>query len=655
MSFLVRQLSGRQASSSSIGTAPKAPDTAAPGSPAKAAAAADNEAEKKDEDLIHYTQTIAAKVHQQAAEIRDKLTAIQGGEAILEKMLEVINEVDAHHKRIAATLTTPSVYVALKGLCESIGDCSKFLEELDRRRFLITGKSRLRREMLFQQQAVRNRCTQLMTAVSLALADRPSLFPLTMSDDELDQTYIRAIKAYYGIECPRNIQLASRLCTSAAEHGHTPSMLLLSQLLEEGLGVEIDVAKARQWLELAASKQHPDAQNKLALKLIQEAREADPTAAADAVVAKCLKFASCSSPVTEDSKMLDNMSVDLASMSVDDKVARALQLLLSAAELGNAEAQTNLASLHEEAEDYEEAASLYKVAMGGGCVRAENCLGMLYQAGNGVPKDEKMAFTMFMSAARKGNGHACYNAGFCLEHGVGAPKDLVTALNLYQDGVKHGNAMCAYSLGYLYCKLAATENADQKETYKQAQQGILLLQRYVHRSDQVFVWLLVCALTLVAIFVRSASEQGIADASYHLANIYDHGRLTIRSRASALTCYEVAARQGHGRAAHRAGDLWYSSGTHQCIDHFQRAVEFYEMAVKLAAIPEAANALGIMREEGKGCQRDYRIAYSMYELAARQVNRALLVRTVVQTWAVLTRFACSRSYRRACSTWGCCC
>src|SRR5690606_30525740 len=88
---------------------------------------------------------------------------------------------------------------------------------------------------------------------------------------------------------------------------------------------------------------------------------------------------------------------------------------------------------HEEAGDYEEAISLYETAVAGGCARAENCLAMLHQAGKGLPMDEKAAFVMFMSAARKGSGHACYNAALCLEHGIGTYKDLVTALTLYQE------------------------------------------------------------------------------------------------------------------------------------------------------------------------------------------------------------------------------
>lgn len=162
------------------------------------------------------------------------------------------------------------------------------------------------------------------------------------------------------------------------------------------------------------------------MKLLREARETNPN------VPVCLK-AACTSPTTEDMKFHDHMSFDGSVLDVEEKVARAVRLLLSAAELGCVEAQTNLGGLHEEAGDYEEAISLYETAIAGGCARAENCLAMLHQAGKGLPKDEKLAFTMFMSAARKGNGHACYNAALCLEHGIGTHKDLVKALTLYQE------------------------------------------------------------------------------------------------------------------------------------------------------------------------------------------------------------------------------
>jgi uncharacterized protein len=62
-----------------------------------------------------------------------------------------------------------------------------------------------------------------------------------------------------------------------------------------------------------------------------------------------------------------------------------------------------------------------------GDAEAELNLGVLYDRGDGVPKDSAEAATWYRKAAEQGSALAQHHLGLMYEEGEGVPKDLVTA------------------------------------------------------------------------------------------------------------------------------------------------------------------------------------------------------------------------------------
>ncbi len=70
-------------------------------------------------------------------------------------------------------------------------------------------------------------------------------------------------------------------------------------------------------------------------------------------------------------------------------------------------------------------------------------LGVLYENGNGVPKDYQQALFWFRRAAEHGNAMLLTSLGRMYEHGNGVPKDVVQAQKWYILGAGGGDKLAA--------------------------------------------------------------------------------------------------------------------------------------------------------------------------------------------------------------------
>ena len=101
------------------------------------------------------------------------------------------------------------------------------------------------------------------------------------------------------------------------------------------------------------------------------------------------------------------------------------------AEKGDADAQYNLGVMYQIGEgvpkDSAEAVKWYRLAADQGLARAQTNLGWMYKIGDGVPKDSPEAMKWYRLAADQGNAKAQYDLGVMYANGKGVPKDLVQA------------------------------------------------------------------------------------------------------------------------------------------------------------------------------------------------------------------------------------
>ena len=65
-------------------------------------------------------------------------------------------------------------------------------------------------------------------------------------------------------------------------------------------------------------------------------------------------------------------------------------------------------------------------------------LGSMYEKGNGVPRDSRMALDWYRRAAQAGNSSAMYDLGAMYENGEGVPKDRQQAVDWYRKAAALG-------------------------------------------------------------------------------------------------------------------------------------------------------------------------------------------------------------------------
>ena len=183
---------------------------------------------------------------------------------------------------------------------------------------------------------------------------------------------------------------ARELINKAASAGHAKAQCELGVMLMEGrAGVPVDRVTAYQWFERAAAQGDAVAQTNLGW----------------------MKANGIGAP----KNMLD-----------------AAQWYRRAAESGSAEAQARLGDLLARGPDGlprspGEAAKWLTKAAERGNASAQNTLGVLYENGNGAPKDIALAVNWLRLAAEQGHARAQANLGRLYEAGKGVERDPVLA------------------------------------------------------------------------------------------------------------------------------------------------------------------------------------------------------------------------------------
>jgi len=103
----------------------------------------------------------------------------------------------------------------------------------------------------------------------------------------------------------------------------------------------------------------------------------------------------------------------------------ALQEWRPLAEQGDAPAQNNLGVMYENGEgvprDYAEAVKLYRLAAEQGFAGAQSNLGFMYHNGQGVSQDDAEAVKWSRMAAEQGHAAAQFNLGVSYANGRGVP------------------------------------------------------------------------------------------------------------------------------------------------------------------------------------------------------------------------------------------
>ena len=113
------------------------------------------------------------------------------------------------------------------------------------------------------------------------------------------------------------------------------------------------------------------------------------------------------------------------------------------AEQGHAQAQNSLGYMYDAgngvSQDFEEAAKWYRKAAEQGEASAQFNLGVMYDRGEGVLMDSKEAVKWFRNAAEQGLAQAQRNLGVMYDRGVGVLQNVVTAYAWINIAAANGN------------------------------------------------------------------------------------------------------------------------------------------------------------------------------------------------------------------------
>jgi TPR repeat protein len=264
---------------------------------------------------------------------------------------------------------------------------------------------------------------------------------------------------------------------------------------------------------------------------------------------------------------------------------RAFGWLMDETWKGNIYAQWGLGMIYEKGlgvqKDDRAAVRLYKLAAYQGQVVAQYRLGLKYLYGQGVVQDEQEAVMLFRLAAAQGYTAAQYTLGWMHAYGRGVAKDDRESVRLYKLAADQGHAAAQYSLGWMY--------AYGQEIFKDDQEAVK--------------------------YYKLAADQGHAAGQYNLGLMYEKGRGVTKDDQEAVKYYKLAAAQGYAAAQYNLG-LMYEGG--QGIAKDDRAAA---MLLRFAAdqgYKYALYKLGEMYENGQGVAKDDQEAVRLYRLAAEQ-------------------------------------
>lgn len=247
----------------------------------------------------------------------------------------------------------------------------------------------------------------------------------------------------------------------------------------------------------------------------------------------------------------------------------------------------------------------YELGAAKGSLRATNLIGMLYFRGVGVPKLLETALKHFKNAARGGDPVACNNVAKCLEDGKGCDRNVEKALDMYKLGADNGSSEAMYSFGYLMLK----ETLSRQIGVKQLQDERLLILGKVG-SNEEYMENYNARLKEGVKYLRKAVENGVPDAAYQLARLYEQGVGVPYDMSAAYAHYLWAAEIGHGKSSMCAANILYQNtisksellmSSNQYKKNMVTVAKLYRQAAK-SGIVMSMNAYALLLEDGTGTE-----------------------------------------------------
>jgi len=419
-----------------------------------------------------------------------------------------------------------------------------------------------------------------------------------MEEDKkgLEELYLRALIFQNGIGVQKNDETALKWFIRAAECGHTDAAIYSGICYQIGQGTPQNLESAHKWYQTAeqyirSGTLCQDANTQYHLGLCYES--------------------GCG--LAKDRSKAATWIVRSAAQGHRE----AVNWVLKNAELDNEDAQCCLANFYYHGhnvgptniqQNIERAIVWYQKAAQNGSAEAQYQLGLAYEAGNGVTKNESLAASHYMNAAIQDYHDAQYRLGICYEEGRGLGKDLDKAFRSYTRAAEQGNCDAQNRLGVWFEKGIGTavDIEKAKEWYKKAggngSAEALFNLGICNKSDY---------------YLEEAAKKMHIAAQCALADCYAGGEGVNMNWDKAFNWYMKAALHGSPYAQCKLGKYYTGYG----VKSFKEAFKWFLKAAEQGNLEAQCNLGDLFKES-----EDYKKAEEWYALAAEQGN------AVAQYW-----------------------
>ncbi len=269
----------------------------------------------------------------------------------------------------------------------------------------------------------------------------------------------------------------------------------------------------------------------------------------------------------------------------DGNTLDAMHLCRKMADEGNIEAMSRVAKFCFDNENYSEAKFWSEKAAEQGDADSMLLLGLIYDRGLGINKDEAVAAKWFEKSAEAGNDTGMNNIAYDYQNGIGVAINYQKAIFWYEKAIDADNVVAMRKLAWMYRKGEGTS-----QNYPAARK-----------------------------LYNKAALKGDTDAMMDLATMYREGEGIEKNIAQAVDLYKRAAQKGDNCAMGWLGNF-YSNGWGDASNiNKSLATEWYKKSAN-AENSTAMNVLGNIYRRGDGVSQNYKKAVEWYIKAAEKGN-----------------------------------
>ena len=293
-----------------------------------------------------------------------------------------------------------------------------------------------------------------------------------------------------------------------------------------------------------------------------------------------------------------------------------------AADAGHEEAMLRLGLIYDDGEivtkDDVQAAKWFEKSAEAGNSTGMNNIAYAYRYGSGVQQDYKKAIYWYNKAVDAGNDVSMCNLARMYRDGEGTTQNYKAARKLYRLAVDLGNTDAMVELAGMYREGTGVP--------KNVSMAVDLYRKAAEAGDSsAMTWLGIFRLdgwgdssninkTSAAEWFRKAADAGDRFAMNQFAYMLREGDGIEQNYAEARKWYEEAADLGYADAMTSLGFMYHNG--EGCTTDYDKAKEWYEKAVNTdEPDPVAMCNLGYMYEHGEGGYYDYDKAEEYYQQA----------------------------------------